>query len=560
MLVDNFQQVTSDPEREYHLASRLDRTISLIRDDPEEAVDEVADEVDEADTAGIDHPIFTAIEQLGEWHLQTSNIKNSSERDFNLLTTALSKLEEVFEDARRRGWDDVSIVAVKHRLREMLELGGWDSELEREIQRGVELLVGEDLLTSATRSHVFDLLDEIQNVSGPSERDVVIDLYTECADWAESFRKSGDLQAERDVLRRAIDLRERIGGSPHSEEQRLIESYEEDVERSDDHSRNAAILQSGLRECREFLSGERRDEWLRQLRVENRKGRENMGPVPSGVTPQDIQLDADRLVLHYRSLRMNYSREKTFEMFLQFDEFLTDYEEAVEDEVQQLNTNPLSVLLSQSFENSKGDIVHHNPGLFDVMEVFGEGDRGSPSSSSDSEDWTPRTFQRRTKKMNAVVGQVLRRLIERGDIRESDFHRVLDRIEYLDPHHEAFLTDAIIAFFEEDYTKALHVGMPQFEAILEDLLEIKGEGVNKSKNDGTVEPATLGGLFGIIREEVNDDLGAYLEYQYTDAAGMNLRNQLAHGQYPYSAASFEYSAVLFFDILRTLLRIENHYP
>jgi hypothetical protein len=121
------------------------------------------------------------------------------------------------------------------------------------------------------------------------------------------------------------------------------------------------------------------------------------------------------------------------------------------------------------------------------------------------------------------------------------------------------LTDAIIAFFEEDYTKALHVGMPQFEAVLEDLLEIKGERVNKSKNDGTVEPATLGGLFGIIREEVNDDLGAYLEYQYTDSGGMNLRNLLAHGQYPYGAASFEYSAVLLFDILRTLLRIENDY-
>ncbi|WP_256393754.1 hypothetical protein [Natronoarchaeum rubrum] len=380
MLVDNFQQATSDPEREYHLASRLDRTISLIRDDPEEAIDEIADEVDEANTAGIDHPIFTAIECLEEWYLQTSIIQNSSERDFNLLATALSKLEEVFEDARRRRWDDVSIVAVKHRLQEMLELGGWDSELEQEIQRGVELLVDEGLLTTATRSLVFDLLDEIQNVSGPSERDVVIDLYTECVDWAESFQKSGDLQAERDVLRRAINLRERIGGDPHSEEQRLIESYEEDVERSDAHSRNAAILQSGFRECREFLSKEQRDEWLRQLRVENRKGRENMGPVPTGATPQDIQLDADRLVLLYRSLHMTPSREKTFELFLQFDELLTDYKEAVEDEVQQLNTNPLPVLLSQSFENSKGDIVHHNPGLFDVMEVFGEGNHASPSS------------------------------------------------------------------------------------------------------------------------------------------------------------------------------------
>lgn len=559
MLVDNFQQAKTDPEKHYHLASRLNRTITLIRDDPEGTSDHISNEITEAREAGVNHDVFTAVEKLSEWHIQKATIQNSADRDFDLVVDGLNALDEVFSHAKRQEWDEVAVVAVTHRLREMRELSGWDAELAEEIERARDLLVDKDILTTGNRSFVFDLLDEVVLVSTPDETDTVLDLYQECSTWADSFREAGDLQAERDVLRYAITLRESLDGEPTEEQEQLIEAYERDVERSNYHSRNAAILREGIQECREFLSREKRNEWLRKLRIENRTGRENMSALPTGVTPGQLQAEADRIVNLYRSTKQNHSNEETFLMLLRFDDLLTDYDEAAQEDFEELERNPLSVLLTQSFENKKGDIVDDNPGLFEVLDGFGDGTQPVTPDEEKMEEWTPQAYQKQVKKMNAVLARVLRRLIEHGDLRETDFYRVLDRVEFIDPHREAFLTDAIIAFFEEDYTKALYVGMPQFEGILEDLLEIKGERVNKETPDGTIEPAALGGLFGIIKDNVNENLGKYLDYQYTDPGGMNLRNALAHGEYPYGASSFDYSSILLFDIIRTVVRIEDHY-
>lgn len=559
MLVDNFQQAQADPGEDYHLASRVNRTISLIRDDPKGTTERVSNELTEALEAGVDHQIFTIIEKLSAWHVQKTTVQSSTERDFDLVVDALTALNEAIVYSENHDWDNVAIVMVTHRLRELRDLSGWDDELSEELSRARDLLIDSDILTTGNRSLVLNLLDEVIEISTPDETDVVLDIYSECSTWADSFRDAGDLQAERDVLRRAISLRECLGGEPSEEQEQLIESYERDIERSNNHSRNASVLRSGVQECREFLPSEKRNEWLRKHRIENRKGRENMTARPTGITPDQIQFEADRLVAWYRAVNQNHSNEETLLMFLRLDDALTDYNEAVDDEFEALGQNPLNVLLSQSFENKKGDVVDDNPGLFEVLSGWGDETGPIEPDEQKMEEWTPQAYQREVKKINAVLGRVLRRLIEQGDLSEVDFYRILDRAEHIDQHREAFLTDTIVAFFEEDYTKTLHVGMPQFEGILEDLLELKGERVNKENSDGTIEPASLGGLFGIIEENIDENLGKYLEYQYTNSGGMNLRNAIAHGEYPYGAASFDYSAILLYDIFRTLIRVEDHY-
>lgn len=559
MIVDNFQQAQTDPERDYHLASRIDRTISLIRDEPEGMTERVSNELTEATEAGIDHEVFTAIENLSEWHIQKCTVQSSTKRDFDLVVDALTALDETITYSENHDWDNVAIVMITHRLRELRQLSGWDDELTEELHRARDLLIDGGILTTGNRSQVLDLLDEIIEISTPEETDIVLDVYSECSSWADSFRDAGDFQAERDVLRRAISLRECLGGVPSEEQEQLIESYDKDIERSNYHSRNASVLRSGIQECREFLSSEKRNEWLRKHRIENRKGRENMTARPSGITPNEIQSEADRLVAWYRAAKQNHSNEETLLMFLRLDDTLTDYNEAVDDEFEALGQNPLKVLLSQSFENKKGDVVDDNPGLFEVLSGWGDELGPVEPDEQKMKEWTPQAYQKEVKKMNAVLSRVLRQLIEQGDLLEADFYRILDRIEHIDPHREAFLTDTIIAFFEEDYTKALHVGVPQFEGILENILELKGERVNKEKPDSTIEPSSLGGLFEIVEKNIDENLGKYLEYQYTESGGMNLRNAIAHGEYPYGAASFDYSAILLYDIFRTLVRVENHY-
>lgn len=559
MLVDDFQQAKSYPEKDYHLAAHINRTINLIRDDPKDSTDRISDELTEAEEAGVDHQIFTIIENLSAWYVQKATKQNSKERDFNLIVDALAALDETIVYSENLNWNNVKIVMITHRLRELSGLSGWDDELSEEISRAIDLLVNDDISTLGNRSLILNLIDEIIESGIPDETDVILDLYTQCSSWADSFRDAGDFQAERDVLRRAISLRNCLGGNPTEEQEQLINSFDRDVERSNYHSRNASLLRSGIQECREYLSSEKRNEWLRRHRIENRKGRDSMSAKPTGITPQEMRKEADRLVAWYRGVNQNHSNEQTLVIFLRNDDILIDYREAIYEEFEALNQDPLDVILNHSTENKKGDVVDDNPGLFEVFSGLGNESGQIEPDKEKMDEWTPRAYQNNVKKMNAVLGQVLRRLIEQNDLLEVDFYRILNQVEHIDPHREAFLTDTIIAFFDEDYTKALHVGLPQFEGILEDLLELKGESVNKDNTDGTIEPASLGGLFGIIKENIDENLGEYLQYQYTNPGGMNIRNLIAHGEYSYSRASFDYSAILLYDIFRTLIRVEDYY-
>ena len=81
-----------------------------------------------------------------------------------------------------------------------------------------------------------------------------------------------------------------------------------------------------------------------------------------------------------------------------------------------------------------------------------------------------------------------------------------------------------------------------------------------TKNQGTVyKQKGLGGLFGLIEEDIDLNFGKYLQYRYTNTSGHNLRNRVAHGQIKYSAANFTQASTIIFDILRVGARINAEY-
>jgi Domain of unknown function (DUF4209) len=84
--------------------------------------------------------------------------------------------------------------------------------------------------------------------------------------------------------------------------------------------------------------------------------------------------------------------------------------------------------------------------------------------------------------------------------------------------------------FQKDFVASMHILIPQIEALLRRLLQLKKASFFKLKKDAIMS-RELGGLLEL--NELSDILGLnlikYLKLKYTDINGLKLRNNLSHG-------------------------------
>jgi hypothetical protein len=104
----------------------------------------------------------------------------------------------------------------------------------------------------------------------------------------------------------------------------------------------------------------------------------------------------------------------------------------------------------------------------------------------------------------------------------------------------------------------VHLAIPRLESVAANVYQEIGKAV--TKNQGQIyQQRGLGGLFGLIEEDISTNFGKYLQYRYTDTAGQNTRNRVAHGQIKYSTTNFKLAATTIFDIFRVGARITATY-
>lgn len=100
------------------------------------------------------------------------------------------------------------------------------------------------------------------------------------------------------------------------------------------------------------------------------------------------------------------------------------------------------------------------------------------------------------------------------------------------PSVHGLLREGIDAWFDEDHVKAIHLLVPQVEASLREWLSALGE--SPMEHDRRASGFKVIGMGDVLRaksftEGVHPTLRHHLRAFYTEAKGLNLRNQLAHG-------------------------------
>lgn len=99
-------------------------------------------------------------------------------------------------------------------------------------------------------------------------------------------------------------------------------------------------------------------------------------------------------------------------------------------------------------------------------------------------------------------------------------------------HSHGLLREGIEAWFIEDHGKAIHLLVPQVEAALREWMSALG--ASPMEHDGRAGGFKVIGMGDVLRSKVfNDKVDPTLRHHfralYTEAKGINLRNQLSHG-------------------------------
>lgn len=101
------------------------------------------------------------------------------------------------------------------------------------------------------------------------------------------------------------------------------------------------------------------------------------------------------------------------------------------------------------------------------------------------------------------------------------------------PHQShALLREGIIAWFENDHTKSIHLLIPQVEAALREWMSLLGQSpIEPDHIAGGFQTMAMGKMLNhqIFREKMPSILRQHLRALFTDAKGLNVRNRIAHG-------------------------------
>lgn len=111
---------------------------------------------------------------------------------------------------------------------------------------------------------------------------------------------------------------------------------------------------------------------------------------------------------------------------------------------------------------------------------------------------------------------------------------VMERLEAwpeLDPERVQLIRVGIERHFADDHVSAIHVLIPQLEAMLRHLFMRAGYAVTVIRKGTTQQEETLNEFLDRddVRKQLRDDYHTYLKFVLVDQLGLNLRNTMAHG-------------------------------
>lgn len=187
---------------------------------------------------------------------------------------------------------------------------------------------------------------------------------------------------------------------------------------------------------------------------------------------------------------------------------------------EQAKVAPLSAMISKRIFNSEGHVSAVIPGIQDDRDAYLMHFRGQNFA------------------FNGIFLQfAFDWCVEKHAPVADDWISLCVTGSLIHERHESFIRDGFIAWLSKDWIKTTFILIPVVEAVLRDIYTAMGGNPLKAcRESGGFDVIGMGSVLRseIFRERFQPDIRLHLEALYTDARGMNLRNELSHGLLHYA--------------------------
>ena len=519
-----FSRTKGGQDSESHIQLEIERIKRRVRDaeDAQAAAEELLEELENIE---IGHPIIPALEGLVRWE---------ADHDYHDgAVPALDAYRDAVNEAVDDGWPNVAVHAAQQAAMIAADLSD-DDELEYWIPRIVDLLDQYwEKLTPNTRGNLLDVFPRFEHFTDEE----TLDEYGAVLESAtETVREREDYRVERRILNALLKIRRSRDRDISPQQEALIRSYNDEAEVAADRGQmyRAVVFQRALDNCAEFADEEQLTDWKQDLRAANRAViRDEMAEIehePDEDEIEELKEYIDEIVDQTREIAQNESGGAALIFLLSRKDFLPQ----------------LEGLRNTGEEFSLMELVSHRHMTRDGDAIPDLEDRSRPHNYSIFVQFR-----------DNVLASILFRVLEENFITEGDLYLYLWTVKELTVHDIAYLTDFIIAVFDDRYADALHIGIPRLEGAIASILKARGY-ETASLQDGYTTPVPLPGLLNLLQGNINEDLVEYLRFRYSDISGQCIRNQVAHGRAEYKLAAPQMITILLYDIFRSISWIEHH--
>jgi RNA polymerase-interacting CarD/CdnL/TRCF family regulator len=396
-------------------------------------------------------------------------------------------------------------------------------------------------LETVSSNWITTLVELADEYAGKLSDDDVENWIELCEDLANQKRDAQSFQQERLFVWHRLSLRDEVDAATEADQERLIESFEEEaaVKGRESDNLRATVLESALRSCIEFLSEEKKQKWKREALEARRTGINEMVELPlenelEEAAADEARNNVDRIV-EWVNQTKEYYPDSTYALYclLWSDGYIPSYER--------------SRLIEGGFVFSQ---------MMDTRVISPEGHAiGTNPSIREQEERrrVPQNYVRNLSQNHITLTSALYRLFEDRVITEFDFYKLL-AISDASADTVAFLTDAILDLVNGKYIRSFSLAIHQLEGAIVDTLDAQEQAISALSEDGT-EQRALGGLLKTLEGDIDEEYRIYLLTTYTDGRGLNYRNRWSHGQMGYRDLSFRAASLVIFDTLKTVLHL-----
>lgn len=151
-----------------------------------------------------------------------------------------------------------------------------------------------------------------------------------------------------------------------------------------------------------------------------------------------------------------------------------------------------------------------------------------------------------------LVVPVLNYLTQNFNINEEIIEKIVDHNAFIDEKRKNAFTKGILAGFQYDFITALSILIPQVENSIRCLAELCGDVVYDNNEEGIEQLKTLNAVIELpcLNEVLESDLIFNMKGVFTSKYGLNIRNDIAHGNLDDGEFHSAYAVYAWYFILK----------